>query len=378
MRSFVVPLRWKLIVLVVATVIAVIVAIVLLLLRAHELPVSALVADTRMRSLVQASIASGLLWTAVVTPLATYYVRRITVPLARVLEAAAEVEAGNLQARVPVPEHDEIGVFAARFNQMVDTLRAQQEEKARLVEELNRANAALASDIRRSERLAALGVLSAGLAHELNNQLHTIAGYASIVAKEAGPDHRFAPDLAMVRDEARRAGELLDRFLMFARPARLRPVESDLAVLIRNCLAVLALPIRAQRIAVVTDVAPALPLTCDPVPLEHALFNVLVNAVQAMKAGGTLSIATGGAPGGLTRVTIADTGCGILPENISKVFDPFFTTKGPGEGTGLGLAITHRVVEQHGGRVEIRSEPGRGTTVDLLLPVAPPAERSAR
>lgn len=378
MRSLIVPLRWKLIVLVVAVVLAAIVAMVFLLLRADALPVSALVMDARARSLVEASLASALLWTAIATPLATYYVRRITDPLARIREAAAQVEAGNLRVRVPVPEHDEIGMFAARFNHMVAMLKRQQDEKARLLAELNRANAALAGDVRRSERLAALGVLSAGLAHELNNQLHTIAGYASVIKKEAGPQHRFAADLEMVLGEAGRARELLDRFLMFARPARLRPVQSDLVVLIHNCLAVLALPMRDQRIALVTDLAPALPITCDPVPLEHALFNVLLNAVQSMKAGGTLRVTAAEEAGGLRRVRVADQGCGIASENISKIFDPFFTTKEPGEGTGLGLAITHRVLEQHGGRVEVSSQPERGTTVELWIPSAPPGEGDAR
>lgn len=378
MRMLIVPLRWKLIVLVVAIVFVVTGAMVYLLLRSSSLPLSALFLDQRMRSLAEVSVASALLWTAIAASLATYYVRRITVPLARVLHAAAAVEAGNLDVQVPVPESDEIGVFTARFNRLVATLKVQQEENRKLVADLNRANAELTGDVRRSERLAALGTLSAGLAHELNNVLNIISGYASVIRKEAGPDHAFTNDLEMILKEGRHASDLLNRFLMFARPARLRPMDSDLAALIHNCLSVLSLPIARQKISLVTAVAAELPLSCDPVPLEHAIFNVLLNAVQAMKGGGTLSVSTTSPPGQGTRVCVEDTGCGIRPEDLPRIYDPFFTTKGPGEGTGLGLAITHRILELHGGAIEIQSEPGRGTRVELLIPAAPPTDRRTR
>lgn len=191
MRMIVVPLRWKLIVLFVAIVLMVTAVTVAALLHAWSMPVEQLLVDPRLRTLARVSVASALVWTLISAALASFYVHRITGPLGRVLHAAAAVEAGNLDVQVPVPESDEIGIFTARFNRLVATLKRQEDEKAKLLEDLHRANAQLSGDVRRSERLAALGTLSAGLAHELNNLLNIISGYASVVRKEAGPESRF-------------------------------------------------------------------------------------------------------------------------------------------------------------------------------------------
>ncbi|MBI4871633.1 MAG: HAMP domain-containing protein [Candidatus Riflebacteria bacterium] len=368
-----VPLRWKLIVMLTGFVVLVSSAMVAAWIFTHGESALEQLRQEAGSDFVHIALLNAAFWTMLGAILAGIYVKRITEPLARIALAASAVEAGNLEVQVPVPIGDEMETFTIQFNGLVASLRAQRTQIQRLVEDLNRANANLAGDVRRSERLAALGTLSAGLAHELNNLLNSVMGYTSVMQSEIEPEHRFARDLAVIRHECQSAGELLARFLMFARPAALKPGPADLHALLESCLAVLSLPCQKQGIELYSHVDPTIPtLTCDAVLFEQALFNILLNAVQAMKKGGELAVEAEHAGSGRVRVTVADTGCGIEEANLSRIFDPFFTTKDPGEGTGLGLAISHRIVEQHGGTIHIDSRVGKGTRVSIELPVDSP------
>lgn len=226
---------------------------------------------------------------------------------------------------------------------------------------------AMERQVERAERLAALGQLTAGLAHELRNGLNKITGYATMLVDELPPtDPRRRFPTGILED----AGELevmLQRFLSFAREERLSCVTFSLADLVEQVLGALQPELRKRRIALVTRLAAQLPpVQGDRAQLAQAFTNVVLNAMEAMTRGGTLTVALEPAPGGVT-LRVGDTGPGIPAEQRELVFNPFFTTKP--EGTGLGLSITDRIVTRHGGTVELDSRPGRGTTVSLLLPL---------
>ncbi|WP_027716186.1 nitrogen regulation protein NR(II) [Desulfuromonas sp. TF] len=220
--------------------------------------------------------------------------------------------------------------------------------------------------LRRADRLAALGELSAGMAHEIRNPLGSIRGTAEILREGIDPADRRHEFAGILIKEVDRLNRVVQDFLDFARPA---PVERG-RVDINEALRELLVLTRQQtvksgvRVELLPGDLPKVP--GDREQLKQACLNLLLNALQAMPAGGLLTIATTPLDGEV-QVRFADTGQGIPPESLEKIFNPFFTTRQ--EGTGLGLAITHRIVQGHGGRIEVASRIGEGTTFTMVLPV---------
>jgi PAS domain S-box-containing protein len=220
--------------------------------------------------------------------------------------------------------------------------------------------------VERAERLAALGQLTAGLAHEIRNGLNKMAGYATILADElpfGSPLARFPRGI--LEDTASLEG-LLGRFLAFARDEKLSQTEVSLPALLTRELDALGPELKARKILLVTDFDPRTPtIVGDPSQLAQAVTNVVLNAVEAMVRGGTLTV-TLRPSGNDILIVVKDTGPGIPENQRELVFNPFFTTKAT--GTGLGLSITHRIITRHGGVVHLDSRTDEGTTVVLQLP----------
>ena len=250
------------------------------------------------------------------------------------------------------------------------------EERARLaakVEELTAANRALAetrASLVRSEKLATVGRLAAGLAHEVGNPLGAVAGYAEIARARlpAGAD----PDLVDAVDRIAAAASRIDRtvreLLDFARPAPLdlRPVRVPDAL--DAALRLARVQGRFRGVDVELALPGDLPLVVgDEQHLAQVFLNLLLNAGDAMRGTGRVRVAAGVAPEGDVVVEVADTGTGIAPDDLARIFDPFFTTKDPGAGTGLGLAICHRIAESFGGSIEAENAPGGGAVFRLRL-----------
>ncbi|MGE5552860.1 MAG: ATP-binding protein [Betaproteobacteria bacterium] len=230
---------------------------------------------------------------------------------------------------------------------------------------------AMERQVERAERLSALGQLTAGLAHELRNGLNKIAGYATMLADELSPSdpHRRLP-LGILEDAAN-LENMLRRFLAFAREEKLSRSPVALPALLEKVLLALEPEFRTRHVRLVRQVDSSVPpVQGDAAQLAQAMTNVLLNAVEAMGYGGTLTVSLRRVPDGL-ELRVTDTGPGIPPDQQELVFNPFFTTKP--EGTGLGLSITHRIITRHGGTVRLHSKPGRGTTVGLVLPLEPGA-----
>jgi PAS domain S-box-containing protein len=238
----------------------------------------------------------------------------------------------------------------------------------------------LEREVQQAEKLAVVGQLAAGIAHQIGTPLNVISGSAEYLMMEWGEDRRRPKELEIIVAQTDRITKLIQQLLNFARPARMALQSLQLNDLLRDVLGLTEHQIAKERIVVKTDFQPDLPaITGDENQLEQAFLNLVINAWHAMPMGGSLTIQTRSAsledrvrsgrstPAGV-EVVIADTGIGIPAEHLPRIFDPFFSTKGVGKGTGLGLAIARRIVEDHHGIIEVVSEVGRGTTFTIGLP----------
>ncbi len=232
-----------------------------------------------------------------------------------------------------------------------------------------------------AEKLATLGELIAGIAHELNNPLAAMVGHAQLL-RASQQDPAVAARADRIVEAARRATRIVRNFLTFARKHRPEKAAVSVNEVIAKTLDLLSYQLRVANVEVQTDLDPSLPaIEADPYQIQQVVLNLLNNAWQAMAAArgqGTLRIGSTLTPDRRSvRVTVADDGPGILPDHLPHIFDPFFTTKVPGEGTGLGLPIAKGIVAEHGGTLTVESEPGRGATFVVTLPIgeapAPPA-----
>ena len=232
--------------------------------------------------------------------------------------------------------------------------------------------------MRQADRLAAVGRLSANIAHEIRNPLASVSGAIEALAKELPPDATQSRLVEIVLRESERLNRLITDFLDYARPAPLTMVEVDLAYLVGEVLLLLEHGRLPDGLKVVRELEATLPVRADPQQIRQAVWNLCLNAVQAMPDGGELRVGGRRVPGttGPDRIEIclADTGQGIGESDLPHVFEPFYSTKA--EGTGLGLAAVYRIVQDHGGQIEVRSRPGEGTAMTLALPALP--ERPSR
>ncbi len=327
-------------------------------------------------------------------------------PVHRLLHAMRNVEAGDLSGGVPITGPVEIQEMATQFNRMLSARRQAWAERDRLLaevqyfnetlqkrvveatEELQQANDELVEArlaIERSQRLAALGELSATVAHELGNPLNALSGHLQMLTQASDSSSRQR-HLAVIRSEVDRMVAIIRQVLDQTR-VRLRSAPLNLNSTVHEVLSLLSPGLSRRQVTFKTDLQGDLPLVAgDPRALHGLVFNLVTNARQAMPSGGELTIRTRAAcstelPGtvivsegalvnGTTvRLTISDTGNGIPPEHLSRIFEPFFTTRNDQGGTGLGLAICHRVVTDSGGRLAVKSEVGQGTEFTVDLPI---------
>lgn len=221
-----------------------------------------------------------------------------------------------------------------------------------------------------SEKLASMGQLAAGVAHELNNPLGTILLYGHLLLKQVTADDPKWADLTTIIDETTRCKNIVAGLLDFARQRELKTEPTDINSLLDECLCRLEKHSMFQNITVVKELGELPPIAVDAQQLRQVFVNMVSNAVEAMPGGGTLTVTTSvDQAGRQVMISIADTGCGIPEENRGKLFTPFFTTKTRGKGTGLGLAIAYGIVKMHRGSIDVKSEVGKGTTFTVALPM---------
>ena len=293
------------------------------------------------------------------------------------LAGTRQIMQGNLDHRVALTEPDEIGQLAKSFNAMAQEIQLHREHLQRIVDEKT-VELKLAQDsLIQSEKLASIGLLASGVAHELNNPLTSILMNVSLLTEDAGDQPALKTELQRIYEDTVRCKGIIDDLRDFSRRQDLDLVPTNLNRLAKDALALVSRRKEFERIGVSTQFAATIPqVPCDPARMEQVLINVFVNAAQAMPAGGVLTVETR-LRDGFAEISVRDTGSGIPREIRSKIFDPFFTTKP--HGTGLGLSIVYRIMEAHAGRVELagiaqeggsEGEAGQvGTEVVLLLPL---------
>jgi two-component system sensor histidine kinase HydH len=225
----------------------------------------------------------------------------------------------------------------------------------------------LKAEIARSQRLASIGSLAAGVAHEIRNPLSSIKGFATYFREKlrGSPEDTRTADIMI--QEVERLNRVVRQLLDLSRPMEMKKVPTSVGSLIEHTLKLTELQARKKGVSIKTDIAPGTPdAVVDPDRIKQALLNLCLNALEAMKAGGILTLTLRRQDERTLRIGISDTGPGISREEMDRIFDPFYTTKT--SGTGLGLAIVHRIVEAHGGEIRVTSETGGGTTFTILLP----------
>jgi signal transduction histidine kinase/DNA-binding response OmpR family regulator len=252
------------------------------------------------------------------------------------------------------------------------TAKSFNKELERRVEERTIELRAMQEQLVQAEKLASIGQLAAGVAHEINNPIGVILGFAQLMLKRTSEDDPLHKPLATIEREGVRCKEIVQDLLHFA--AQRQPLLSrvDINAVIEAASELMPHHVNSENVKVVKGYTSGLPpVLGDENQLQQVFLNIMLNAYQAMPNGGQLRIASR-ADGKEVQVIFADTGSGISQENLKRVFDPFFTTKEVGEGTGLGLSISYGIIEQHGGTIEVESEPGTGSTFTVKLPIAPP------
>jgi len=274
--------------------------------------------------------------------------------------------------REPRPNLDE-GPFLQEERNLIEAIAHQlaivverhhaEEERERLREQL-----------RHADRLATIGQLSAGVAHELNEPLGNILGFAQLALKAEGLPAGTQADLQNIVKASLHAREVIKKLMIFARQTPPQVSETDLNEVVRESLFFLSSRCVKEGIELVEELATGLPpLTADPSQLHQILVNLVVNSIQAMPRGGQLTIRTRSVPPRLL-LEVTDTGQGISAEQLPRIFLPFFTTKDVDQGTGLGLSVVHGIVTAHGGTIEVDSEPGLGTTFRVYIPAGGPGD----
>jgi len=322
--------------------------------------------------------------------------RMVYVPLRDLETGAKKLAGGDLEQAIPVRGADEFGRVAAAFNAMTVALRDSRNELTQWagkleqkVEERTRKLRAAEAGAAEREKLASVGLLAAGIAHELNNPLTGILTFSHMIRKKLPDGSQDAEDLDLVIQETKRCATIIRRLLDFARQ---RPPEkkfADLNRIVEDTVRLVERPAHLHDIEIALELAPDLPkVWLDEDLVKQVLMNVLVNAQHAIADQGRIAVRSrrlpepkSPAPGApavpMVEVSVADTGCGISGENLKRIFDPFFTSKGVGKGTGLGLSVSHGIVEAHGGAIEVDSVVGEGSTFRICLPMEPPAEDAA-
>jgi two-component system, NtrC family, sensor kinase len=321
-------------------------------------------------------ITTSIIATLLMIGLLRFFDRWVAQPIRDLELGVSKVAHGDFQHRIEIHSGDEIEDLAKSYNDMTDKLRAMYENLAQQVNDRSR-------QLVRSERLAGVGFLAAGVAHEINNPLAAIlfssealeSRLAELLLKlpmAAQDRETIAKYLKMIQEEAFRCKEITQKLLAFSRGGERKREETDLTEVVQGVLDVVQhlQSFKGKRI----DFRAAGPMLAwvNGQEVKQVFLNLVINALESMEEGGVLTISQQ-MQGGQIELTFKDTGCGMTPDILENIFEPFFTRSRTGKGTGLGLSISHRVITQHGGEIEAGSDgPGKGSTFTVRLPIQPP------
>lgn len=320
--------------------------------------------------------------------------RLIYRPLNDLESGAGRIALGDLDHTIPKRSNDEFGRVAGSMNQMTTALKKSRAELQELiqtlelkVEERTQELLVAEAEVAQGEKLASVGMLASGIAHELNNPLTGVLTFTSLLRKKMADGSQDAEDLDLVIRETKRCASIIRRLLDFAREKV--PVKGffSLNQLIEDTVRFVDRPASLQNIQITTTLDSGLPQVWGDADLiKQVVLNILVNAQQAIEGTGTVRVESHyitnppPKPGvntvPIAEIAVTDNGCGIPPANLQRIFDPFFTSKEVGKGTGLGLSVSYGIVKAHGGRITVESTLGVGTTFRILLPITSPFDET--
>jgi two-component system NtrC family sensor kinase len=298
-------------------------------------------------------------------------------PLQGMVVATQEIAKGDLDHKVRVQSRDEIGDLATSFNQMTEKLKAANEELVewgttleKKVKERTKELMEMQAHLIQSEKLAGLGKLAAGIAHEINNPLGGILIYSHLLLEDTKKDTTQYENLKKIVKETTRCKNIVKGLLEFARPKEPEMSPTDINDVVSRALSIFEPQAFFQNIRIQKDFSDLPRLIADGAQLQQVFTNIIANAAEAMDGNGVLTIRTYlDYQTDCIKVEFADTGHGIREEDKPRLFEPFFTTKEVGKGTGLGLAISYGIVQKHQGAIEVQSEQGKGSTFTVVLPL---------
>ena len=293
---------------------------------------------------------AGILALSVLTVL--FFVFNVNRPLKSIETGIQKIVEGDYNNIPPISSGDEFESLVASLNTMISELNRRSEQ---LVQR---------------EKMASLGILTSGVAHELNNPLNNISTSVQILLEELeDADLEYKKELlTQTEGQIQRARDIVRALLEFSRERSFKRKKVKLADLVENTLRLIKGEI-PTHVQLTVEIPADIQGEMDPRRIEQVLINLILNGIQAMEAGGILSIsACAAANEAGFYFEVSDTGKGIPPQDLGKIFDPFFTTKDVGKGSGLGLSVSHGIIKQHGGRIEVKSEVGQGSTFSVFLP----------
>ncbi|MFO7980586.1 MAG: cache domain-containing protein [Candidatus Aminicenantes bacterium] len=303
---------------------------------------------------------------------------RIINPLLKIVEATQKIAKGDLSHKVKVNSTDEIGYLAESFNKMTDDLDAANKKLIewgktleKKVEERTKELREMQAHLIQSEKLASLGKLAAGVAHEINNPLGGILIYSHLILEDIDKDTPYYDNLRKIVKETSRCKEIVKGLLEFARPKEPETSIVDINNVVEKALSIIETKTLFQNIKIKKKYSSSLPkITADSAQLQQVFINIIINAAEAMEGNGSLIIETGvNDQEKQIYICFQDTGPGIPDEVKNRLFEPFFTTKEVGKGTGLGLAISYSFIRKHNGTIEVKSKVNEGSTFIVKLPI---------
>jgi two-component system NtrC family sensor kinase len=315
---------------------------------------------------------------------AGFIIRLVHIPIRKLAKGTREVANLNLDYTIDFDSKDEMGELARSFNRMTRQLKAADEANQQWSATLEKKVKEKTEELKKAqshlilvEKIASLGKLSAVVAHEINNPLSGILTYASLCFKIAqkatlSPEENksLVKYLSVIKDETRRCGEIVKNLLVFAKKDFGKWTEESLHKIIRNSIQLVKHNIEIKELELIEEFAQGDDIIfCDSSGIQHIFVALFINAIEAMSKGGKLKVQTDFLNNANEiQIVISDTGCGIPEEILPHIFEPFFSTK---ESSGLGLAVVYRIVEQHGGKIQVESKPNEGTRFVINLPRRP-------
>ena len=341
--------------------------------------------EQHLAGLQMMQYSGGLLLLIVLTVFCGIFLwRTVNIPVHRLTEGTIAVMNGDLDHTIDIHRKDEIGFLTSSFNHMTKKLKQTQEELQLLNQTLEERVQKKTEELRRAqanliqvEKMVSLGTLAATVAHELNNPLEGILTYAKLIRKRLiapgltdEQKSEIVEELSMIANETSRCGNIVKNLLLFSRKKVGEFKENDLRTIVEQSTKLIEHHLRMNNISLQQSFEENLPhVVCDAEQVQQALLALEINAVEAMQSEGVLTISIQRSTEKEIALKLSDTGVGIRNEDLPHIFEPFFTTKKEGKGTGLGLAVVYGIVERHNGKIDVVSEPNKGTTFTITLPI---------